>query len=384
MTAKRGARVLGPYEHPKGWRVIFVDPDAADPRDRRKDRLFATEAKAQRYHELMEAGLASEDHTTATALEAYLDHLETKGTKEQSRYATTKAVELFFPEPVMLRVLSTKRCQQLYDELRGRPRECKRHRDACTCVHRPVAVDTHRNALAQVKSLLAWCVKKGWLRANPAEDIEGVGKRRPRGKSLGKDGNELRVKQARAWYVKALELADGGDEGAVAALLALVLGMRASEIVSRRVSDLDEDNAPGDLLWIACSKSRAGRRTLEVPEAIRGALVACAEGKAGESYLFETEEGGPHWRDWIRKQVRRVCELAQVPGVTAHAMRGLTATIAGDRGTAGHAITATLGHEDERTTKRAYAAPGSFEAGARRRGLKVIEGGRGRGANEAA
>lgn len=363
MSARRGARILGPYEHPKGWRVIFIDAAGE-----RVDRLFPTEAKAQRYKEVMEAGLASEDHTTATALDAYLDHLEAKGTKEQSRYSTRKAIELFFPDAIQLRLLSAKRCNQLYDELRERPLERTK---------KPPSVDTHRNALAQVKSMLAWCVKRGWLRANPAEETEGIGKRRPRGKSLGKAGNELRVKQARAWYVKALELADGGDEGAVAALLALVLGMRASEIVSRRVGDLDEDAAPGDLLWIACSKTPAGRRTLEVPEAIRLPLVACAEGKAAESHLFEAEEGGPHWRDWIRAQVRRICGLAEVPEVTAHAMRGLTATIAGDRGTAGHAITATLGHDDERTTRRSYAAPGSFEAGERRRGLRVLEGGRG-------
>jgi integrase len=365
VSARRGARLLGPYEHPKGWRVIFIDAAGE-----RTDRLFPTEAKAQRYKEIVAAGLATEDHTTATALDGYLDHLEAKGTKEPSRYATRKAVELFFPEAIPLRSLTAKRCADLYDELRERPLESTK---------KPPSVDTHRNALAQVKSMLAWCVKRGWLRANPAEDVEGVGKRRPRGKSLGKAGNELRVKQARAWYVKALELADGGDEGAVAALLALVLGMRASEIVSRRVADLDEDQAPGDLLWIACSKTPAGRRTLEVPEAIRPALVACAEGKAAESYLFETEEGGAHWRDWIRHQVRRICGLAEVPEVTAHAMRGLTATIAGDRGTAGHAITATLGHEDLRTAKRAYAAPGSFEAGERRRGLHVLEGGRAAG-----
>ena len=43
------------------------------------------------------------------------------------------------------------------------------------------------------------------------------------------------------------ELADVGDEGAVAAMMALVMGMRASEIVSRVVRDLDDD---GRLLWI--------------------------------------------------------------------------------------------------------------------------------------
>ena len=42
----------------------------------------------------------------------------------------------------------------------------------------------------------------------------------------------------------------------------------------------------------------------------------------------------------------------------------------------GHLIAATLGHEDERTTMTAYAAPGAADTGVRRRGLVVLNGGR--------
>ncbi len=214
-----------------------------------------------------------------------------------------------------------------------------------------------------------------WLRENPCAGVKGIGKRRPRGKSLGKDGNTLRVKEARAWYVKAVELAERGDEGATAVLVALLLGMRASEITSRRVSDLDEDEAPGDLLWIPCSKTPAGRRTLEVPTVLRALLVRSAADKSPEAYLFEAEDAKPHWRDWIIHNVHRIGTAAGVPRVTAHALRGLLATLTAERGLAGHLIAATLGHEDERTTMTAYAAPGAAAAGANRRGLVLLEGG---------
>lgn len=82
-----------------------------------------------------------------------------------------------------------------------------------------------------------------------------------------------------------------------------------------------------------------------------------------------------HGRDWVIDQVHRVCDLAEVPRVTAHAMRGLLATITAERGMAGHLIATTLGHEDERTTMHAYAAPGSAAAGDRHRGLVVLNGG---------
>jgi hypothetical protein len=58
-------------------------------------------------------------------------------------------------------------------------------------------------------------------------------------------------------------------------------------------------------------------------------------------------------------QVHRACDLAAVPRVTAHAMRGLLATLTAERG-----IAATLGRQDERTTMHAYAAPGSAAAAA--------------------
>jgi integrase len=306
-----------------------------------------------------------QNHTTETAIEKYKAHLTDKGNKPDSIRQTLWTLRQFFPSPIALSMLSPRRCEQLYEEMRSRP----------TRSGKPLSADSHRNGLSQAKTFLGWCVQRGWLRVNHAAAIKGIGKRRPRGKSLGTSGNELRVREARAWYVKAVDLADGGDQGAVAALVALLLGLRASEIVGRKVGDLDEDREPGDLLWIPCSKTAAGRRTLEVPEVLRPHLVACAEGKATTSYLFETEAGGPHWRDWIRHNVRRICDLSGVPRVTAHAMRGLLATLTAERGLAGHLIAATLGHEDERTTMRAYAAPGAAAAGVNRRGLAVLNGG---------
>lgn len=362
MSRRReGERILGPYEENGVWRVVYVDATG-----KRESSKFDSEAKAERYIELLRANLSHEEHTTATALEAYKTYLTEKGNKEESIAVTAWAIEQFFPSPIPLQLLSAARSAKLYEDLRTRPSERTK---------KPLAADTHRNILAQTKSFLAWCVERGWLRANPCGDIKGIGKRRPRGKSLGKEGKTLRVKEARAWFEKALDLADGGDEGATAALVALLLGMRASEIVSRRVSDLDEDSAPADLLWIPCSKTPAGRRTLEVPAVLRPLLVSCAEGKAPESYIFETEEGKPHWRDWIISNVHRICDLAKVPRVTAHAMRGLLATITAERGMAGHLIAATLGHEDERTTMHSYAAPGAAAAGVNRRGWTVLQGG---------
>jgi integrase len=92
------------------------------------------------------------------------------------------------------------------------------------------------------------------------------------------------------------------------------MGMRANEIVSRVVRDLDDD---GKLLWIPDSKTEAGRRTLQVPELLRPLLKALAEGKSPDAKLF-----GYHWLDWVRKWVKRICDAAGVPKVTAHGCAG--------------------------------------------------------------
>jgi integrase len=367
VSAKRGVRILGPYEQHNGFRIVEIGANG-----KRESTLFATEAKAQRYKELLEAELKREDYTTATALDEYAKHLADDGNKAQSVEVTVWAVKLLFPEPLPLQLLSAKRCQKLYDDLRARP----------TKRGQPFAVDTHRHALSQARRFLTYCAANGWIAENPCAKVRGVGKRRPRGKSLGKAGTELRVKHARVWYAKALELAHKGDAGATAGLVAMLLGMRASEIVSRRVSDVESEEAPGDLLYIPCSKTPAGRRTLEVPEILRPLLVAACEGKTPDRYLFEhARTAKPHRRSWLITQVHRICDLAStpelaVPKVTAHSMRGLLATLTAKRGLAGHLIAATLGHENESTTMTNYAAPGSAAAGARLRGWEVLNGGK--------
>lgn len=102
-------------------------------------------------------------------------------------------------------------------------------------------------------------------------------------------------------------------------------------------------------------------------------------GQDAQRYVFERQpkygKHELHSRNWIIDQVHRVCDLARVARVTAHAMRGLLATITAERGLAGHLIAATFGHENASTTMTAHAKPGSAAAGARRRDGDVLEGG---------
>jgi integrase len=291
--------------------------------------------------------------TIAGAKQEYEVYLrDEKQNKERSYTATLWRLGIFFPdEGLSLSALTPQKCAGYYQALRFRE----------TKYGKPLAVDSHRNILAEAKTFLTWAVGKGHLRTNPLAGVQGAGKRRH-----GKP--QLRIDEARKWQVKAVQFAEVGEEGAVAALVTLVMGLRAGEVVSRIVRDLDDD---GRLLWIPDSKTEAGKRTLQVPDLLRRYLLALAEGKGPEDLLF-----GAHWRDWPRKWVGKICKAAGVPRVTAHGMRGLHGTLAVETGMSAHAVAAALGHESVTTTLQSYAKAGAGAGARQRKVLTVLAGGK--------
>lgn len=377
MGRPRGnARVRGPY-HDKArdrWRVDVFDLGERKP----TCSYFAREGDALAWIERYESDLAARARTTEEAIPLYGRHLADKGTAEASIKTTTWALREFFPEMTVLLGLDEARCQALYDDLRTRPRKVQ---GAGGWVRPeegpPLSADSHRGILKQAKSFLRWCAGEGLIVSNPAEKIVGMGRLRPRGKSLGKSGTRHRIREARLLFRKAVDLAEGGDQGATIALTAIVLGPRASEITRLRVRDLDTDELEGDVLHVEDRKNGEDLE-LEVPDPLRSILLRLVEGRPSDAYLFAHKIGkraGKPFRRWyVREAVHAVCDEAGVPRITAHACRGLLASVSAERGMAGHLIAETLGN-DERVMEGHYAAPGAIAAGGRRRGLAVLQGG---------
>jgi integrase len=290
------------------------------------------------------------------AIDSYKEYLEKKGNKALSRARTESRLLAFFNEDVWrpLAEMTPSRAERLYAALQERISDK---------TGRNFSVDSQRNMLSEAKTFFAWCGgrERRWLRGNRLAEVKGIGKR-----VHGKE--QLRIDEARSWKAKALDLADAGEGGAVAALMSLLMGMRCSEIISRVARDVDDD---GRLLWIPEGKTKAGRRTLEVPELLRPYLVALATGKQPGEALF-----GQHWRDWPRKWVRRICGKAGVTTVTAHGMRGLHASLAREAGATGHLVAAALGHTSERMAAKAYTAPASEARAKQRAAMRVLNGGK--------
>jgi len=236
-----------------------------------------------------------------------------------------------------------------------------------------LSVDSHRNYLAAARTWLAWCIEapRRWLVKHPLDAVRGEGRRKH-----GKD--QLRVDEARRWQNAAYVLAEEGDDGAVAALMALEMGLRASEVTARIVRDVDDG---GRILWIEGGKTAGSNGAVRVPVRLQPHLRALCEAKTPLAPLFRAERGGTghHDRDWVRDQVHRICDLAKVPRVTAHGMRGLRATLDLLAGRELREASEGLRHASAATTLQSYVGPeGHAELEQRRtdRVLRVLNGGR--------
>ena len=249
----------------------------------------------------------------------------------------------FLHDGGLIEDLRAKACEKLYASLTKRR-----------------AVDTHRNTLAVAKAFGAWCVKKGWLAANPLAEIAAVGQRN-RGKP------QLRLDEARKLVDVCIREANQGDEAAIGTLTAFLMAMRASEVTDRVVRDLDDN---GRLLWIDKGKTKRSKRALEVPALLRPYLVAQAKGRAPEAQLISrtvSKQGAKRDRFWLLLHVKRLCRLAGVPVVCTHSLCGLHASLATDAGATSHVVAAALGHASPAVTHAHYIDRGTAERARSRR-----------------
>jgi integrase len=330
-------RVHGPYRHHEKWRIKIVDRTTG----KAENRTFTTEAEAETAIANLERQIRRETSISmGQALDLYEEYLGEKGNKPRTVVTTMHRLRLLFGGVAKIATVSltAAAAEKLYGRL--------------TAVDGSAfSVDSKRNILNQAKTFLKWCRAKGHARINALEHVQGMGKRR-RGKP------QLTIDEARKFLAKAMEWADAGDDGATAAAMALLMGMRGSEICERIVRNLDDD---GRILWITDAKTQAGIRRLQVPEPLHPLLQRLATNRKPTDRLFGADAN----RHWVLRQVHRICKAAGVPLVPAHGLRGTHATLAVSAGATGDVVAKALGHESfEGVTARHYAKPDAV-AGAR-------------------
>lgn len=323
----------------------------AGPDGRRVARTFATRAECEQAIQLASAATSAE--TLTAAVGKYVGDLRARGLRPATVESAEDRLRLLLDlDANGHRSLSwlAGRGQELYDRVR-----------------KARAADTQRNALAIGKAFGRWLVASHLAR-DPFAGVKPTGR-----KARGAEKPQLRVDEARRLSAWCLEREDAASTAVLAALL---LGVRASELVARDCRDVDDG---GRLLWIARTKTRAGSRVLEVPELLRSRLVGLAAGRPGTAPLFADDDGQRRTRFWVHDRVVAAAKAAGVPRVTPHGLRRTSASLATAAGAAAELVAAQLGHASPSITARAYVDPSTARSATARAGLRVIQGGNGMG-----
>jgi integrase len=338
-------RIHGPYEKRKKFRIVIVDCatgaqtyESRDTKEEAEARLKELRREANR-EAVEERGIK-----VSVAIDNYAQHLKEAGLRPRSIETTTQRMKALFKTALAasLGAMTEKQAARIYSQF------CERK----TQLKKVPSGDSKLNTLAEGKTFLTWCVGKGYTRRNVLAEVKGIG-RKNRGKP------QLTEDEARRWLETAIPAMD--DEWVIAAVTCLLLGVRSSEIVNRVARDLDRG---GSVLRIPEAKTRAGIRSQAVPDVLKPHLLRLAEGKQSDQHLFSFT--GKPGTDRTARACRNLCQLAGVPRITPHGLRGTHSSISQQAGVTAAVVAAALGHEHASTTTRHYTAPGAAAAGTQR------------------
>jgi len=328
----------------EGAGIYSWAPAATDHTDEENAKRLAIE-----YAEVYAAGLrARTDLTVGGLLEQYLQSLKVNGRRDSTINSARVKIGVLV-QPLLSRPVSQVTPIQAQNQYRE---AVSRYSGAY-----------QRSCLKLAKIMWRWAEQEGLAKINPWANVRPVGR-------VNKGKEQLRLDEARKLTNVCLEHALL-DDGALAVLLAICLALRSSEITRRTVRDVDDG---GTRLIVVRAKTKAGERAPEIPNFLQPAMAVRTTGRRPNDLLLPSVEScSRSTHQWLAKQVRRYCDLAGVPRVCPHALRGGMASIAYAAGALPHLVAAVLGHSSESITEAHYATKASQEAGAQERRIRLIK-----------
>lgn len=341
---ERTEQAFGPYKHRRRWRVVIVAANGA-----RRYRSFAPDEETKARDYVSTFVDETSGRTVSAAVDEYEQHLRNRGLAETTIDTVSYRLKGLLQTTARdrkLRLLSVAVARSLFAA------RCKGAKPGAG-----IKPDTQRGELAAANGFGEWCVTQGWLRANPFDELVPNGKR-------ARNKPRLRIDEARKLLDVAL--AEDSIEG-IAVAMALLMGMRATEVTNRVVRDVDDG---ARILWIDRAKTAAGDRTLEIPLVLRARLTALVAGRNGGERLW-----GDVRRRWLGYHVPRLCKAAKVPEVSPHGLRRTWSSISVKESPVEH-VAAALGQTGPGVTRSNYLRQGDEQAGKSRVVLRAIAGGR--------
>lgn len=362
-------RVLGPYwiEARQEWRIVVVNPEASNPAARRVVRHYREESEAI---EDVEAARRLIEQNTALTMEAVIDAYEQHMQESETKCfgEIIRRMRVFFPADLHLGRLTPERGKKLYEGFRQRKKLVRTKGGKMTESPERISVSYHRAALSNAKTMLNWCIERGWMQLNPLAEVKGVGR-----KKAGKrkpTGDELQRLYAYCW-----PRVEAGDEAALGVMLALSMALRSGDLYRRRVRDVDMN---GTQLVIESGKTSKSNEPRMIPITLQSYVKRLAEHRPPDEPLFKSEasKDGHHGTSWLYQAMERFCESADVPFFCPHALKGASGTVLAKRGAAANLIMDHLSHEETATTFRHYVDRGIVDGAEAAQAFKVIAGGK--------
>lgn len=382
------------YRHHGGFRFITRGEDGGQI----PGKTYPTEAEARdakREAQRVIDGVS--DMTVKEARQGYELYLRDDGWDAESIKTAMIQLCTFLAglDDELLERFDKRRCQTLYNEFRGRPQvrslgrcragwrsgqeawEANHERGGAGCLCKPYSVTSQLNYLGVTRMFWAWAVRREYVKGNPFLLVETVGERKHGKKQLG-------VKQSQLFLQVAHPRALAGEEGAIAAMFALLMGLRASLIINLRVDMLVDEDEDGDLaltitdehlLTIPGIKSEASVQVRKLhPDLVPyvKALIAARGETNWTALLWST----PHDRGWPCDWAQRLCDEAGVPVVTAHGLRGTYISTGRNRHEEAEQAR-QMGHTSyDGMTAKAYDQPAARAKRSQTRAWKLLSGGK--------
>ena len=343
-------QVFGPYPPQpgrKGWRIQVYCPDTKAKKSVSFPSREEAEAMIPQFRDEIARSVPISCHEAIRQYVAYKDTYVAPVSSE------TTLVRLcsFLPD-ISLSQFTEAKAQSIY--LKDTQRIGK---------FGPVKPATHQARLRTAKEFFKWLVKKGLVKANVFAAVEPIGRA---------NAGKLQPTETDAQKLDAvlLEAAGGGDEGAVALLVQLYLGLRSSEVLKLQVSAVERE---GRKVTIVRGKTRNARRSLDLYPEVAKLLWPLCKGQPGDCRVFARHLSKCPAPNYLYKRLHHFCRVANIRDYCPHSLRGLHSSLALVSGATSHQVAASLGHSSFATTAKHYADPSAIENSRARRLVEAIK-----------
>ncbi|MBL8633363.1 MAG: tyrosine-type recombinase/integrase [Myxococcales bacterium] len=343
--------VYGPYPPSEGrtkWRVIVYDPSTGG---RRSVSAETTRTAASLAELLRKETETKPVPTVHEALDQWIEHKRVvwRNAERVARNVENR-IKVWIPD-VPVDEIDAARASALY--LAVTKSEGK---------FGPLKAATHHGYLKLAKELWRWLLDGGHIENDAFAKVKPIGKA-----NAGKQ--QLGPREAKTLERLLFDKANQGEEGALAILVQLYLGLRPSEVLGLTVGAVDGIN-----VFVNGTKNKNAKRRLELFAPVAELLATHCEKRPLTERIFARDREKQPTPGWMYKRLHSYCDEAQIGRVCPHSLRGLHSSLALEAGATSNDVARSLGHSSFAITAKHYAKADSIEVGKARRVADSLHG----------